>query len=260
MLKKSNTQFGLLSFLENIFRSHPLLYIIVRYLCGKIGFFEADAEGLKNINFSKPIVCVDVGASDGVFAKYLIKNNIKLKKVYFFEPNENYKKDLKKLNKINAEIFDYGLGLRNEYIQMTVPYYYFFKRKLYLNTYAFSTVEDCKKQIDLDFKFRKKIFFDSIKIKISNNYKFNEKIDLIKIDINGSELEIIKVLESTIQEDNPLIYIENNFNLNLINKILSKYEYSPYFYDFDSGRLKPFNNESKILNIYFLNTNHKQNK
>ena len=201
-------------------------------------------KDLKNINFSKPIVCVDVGASDGVFAKYLIKSNIKLKKVYFLNLTKIIK-DLEKLDKINAKIFDYGLGLRNEYIQMTVPYYYIFKKKLYLNTYAFNTVEDCKKQVDLDFKFRKKNFFDSIKIKISNNYKFNEKIDLIKIDINGSELEIIKVLESTIQEDNPLIYIENNFNLNLINKILSKYEYSPYFYDFDSGRLNHLTMKAK---------------
>ena len=54
------------------------------------------------------------------------------------------------------------------------------------------------------------------------------KIQLIKIDTNGSERDIINSLNSLIKRDRPVLIIENN-DIKNIHKILRKYNYQKYF-------------------------------
>lgn len=256
MLKKSVTQVGIFKYIEEVLRSHPLSYLLAREFCNIFGIFEADAKGLKNIVFNEDIVCVDVGASDGIFLKFLKNNKFKLKKAFCFEPNNNYVKKLKKLKKINLEIFDYGLGLNNKVESIFFPYYRIFNKSFFLETYTFGTKEDCEKQVSLDFRFKKNIFIEEQKINISKNYTFDHKINLIKIDINGNELDIIRILESVIKKDRPVIYLENNYNISEIINILSNYEYTPYIYDSNNNSLKIYENE-EVLNLFFINKQFK---
>ena len=55
-----------------------------------------------------------------------------------------------------------------------------------------------------------------------------DKIQLIKIDTNGSERDIINSLNSLIKRDRPVLIIENN-DIKNIHKILKKYNYQKYF-------------------------------
>ena len=95
-MKKSKTNSGVLSFIEKIVRSHPLVYITFRYLIKFTNIFEEDAFGLKKINFKNKINIIDVGASDGIASKFFI-NNLNVNKIICYEPNESYIKYLKKI-------------------------------------------------------------------------------------------------------------------------------------------------------------------
>ena len=88
-MKKSKTNSGVLSFIEKIVRSHPLVYITFRYLIKFTNIFEEDAFGLKKINFKNKINIIDVGASDGIASKFFI-NNLNVNKIICYEPNESY--------------------------------------------------------------------------------------------------------------------------------------------------------------------------
>ena len=54
------------------------------------------------------------------------------------------------------------------------------------------------------------------------------KASLIKIDTNGSELDIINSIIKLIKRDKPVLIIGNN-NINKIYKILRKFNYNKYF-------------------------------
>tara|TARA_B100000029_G_scaffold476947_1_gene521542 strand:- start:37102 stop:37875 length:774 start_codon:yes stop_codon:yes gene_type:complete len=255
VLKKSYTQVGFLKLLENIVRCHPLIYLLSRNISKYLRIFEADAAGLKKIDFQEKINCIDVGASDGIFINYINKF-LSINKAICFEPNKNYILELKKINKINLVINEYGLGLTERIEKIYVPYYKFFNWKFYLDAYSFPSYKNCDKQINLDFFFKKSISIEEREIVISNKVNLEEKINLIKIDINGNELEIIKTLEEIIKRDKPIIYIENNFDTEEIIKILSIYEYKPYVYDLNKNNFLPFTNQ-QVLNIYFKNNQFK---
>ena len=90
----SNTSAGMFSFFEKIIRSHPLLYLIVRNLVRFTNIFEDDAHGIKLIKFEKNLNVLDVGASDGIAAKFFL-NNLHIKNIICFEPDKDYVKILK---------------------------------------------------------------------------------------------------------------------------------------------------------------------
>ena len=50
---------------------------------------------------------------------------------------------------------------------------------------------------------------------------------MIKIDTNGSEVEIVETLLPLIKRDKPVLIIENN-NIKKINDKLKKYKYKKY--------------------------------
>jgi FkbM family methyltransferase len=257
MIKKSSTQFGYLKYLENIFRCHPLSYLIARNLSKILKIFEADAKGLKKIQFNKKINCIDVGASDGVFINYIVKN-LDVKKVICYEPNPKYVNELKKIKNVDLKIFEHGLGSVKKSEKLYLPFYNFFSKKFYLDAYTFPVYENCKKQIELDFIFKKNIFIEERIIFISNEIYDEDNIDLIKIDINGNEIDIIRSLILIIQRDKPVIYIENNFEMDEIIKILKIYDYSPYLYELNDNKFYPFKNE-EVLNVFFINNNSNLN-
>ena len=81
-----------------------------------------------------------------------------------------------------------------------------------------------------------------------------EKIDLIKIDVNGHEFEIIKSLSKIIKKSKPVIITEEMSNIDLINKFLKKYNYKCYYYDYHNNKIKSYRpKEKNPFNFYFIN-------
>ena len=252
--KESKTQNGFLYIIEKIIRCHPLLYIITRSLVRFTNIFEADFKGLKLINLKKKIRIYDVGASDGIASKFFL-NNLSVKEIYCFEPDETYVKTLQNLKKKQLIIKPYGIGIKNFKCDIFMPRYRFFKRNYDLITYSFFDKFYLNKQISLDFKFRKNISIIKKKILIKKINKIDTNIDLIKIDTNGYELQVIKGLKRIISYSRPVIILETNQDILKIKKFLKKYSYNDYYYDGKEKKLKRVKKKYP-LNTFFLQKKH----
>ena len=81
------------------------------------------------------------------------------------------------------------------------------------------------------------------------------KITLIKIDVNGHELSVLKGLSKIIKRDKPALIIETGEDIKIIGRYLKKYGFEKYLF------LNKYNKFMKIkknypLNTYFLQKRH----
>ena len=247
-MKKQNTtqNFGLLIFLEKMIRSIPVIYIFFRYLIKYTNYFEDDFYYLKKIFNYKKINIIDIGASDGISALFFLRN-LNSKKIFCYEPQEIFYRKLVNLKKKHKNIFpfNYGLAEKNHNMKIFYPYIKFLGTKMFLLTYSFPKKEVLEQQIRSDFLIKPLV--EQSKIKVKKYRLTKDKIDLIKIDTNGSEVGIVKTLLPLVKRDNPVFIIENN-NIREIYKILKKYKYKKYYVK--DGILKIHRNQNNA-NIIF---------
>lgn len=249
------TQRGLLFILERIARSHPLIYLLTRYLANVFVIFEDDFNGIRFLGFKKEINLIDIGASDGVAIKFISKI-LKIKNVYAFEPNNNYYKKLINIKIKNSNIFNYGISNKNQKLEIYVPTYKFLNKKFYLITYTFYNREHLKKVLNKNFFLTKNIKIEKRIIYLRKFPKIKENIDLVKIDVNGHEYEIIKSLTNVIKKSKPVIITEELSKINSINNFLKKYHYKCYYYDSKNKNIKLYTSgKSNPLNFYFIAKN-----
>ena len=176
---------------------------------------------------NKKINIIDIGASDGISAKYFIKN-FNIDKIYCFEPNKSYYRNLENLKKKYLKkiiLNKFGISSKKKKEYVFIPYYKFFNIKFYLSSWAFYDVNLLKKNIKFVFFFYRSIKIIKKYIYLKNFTLINKKINLIKIDTNGYEYEIIKSLKKQIVRDRPFIIVENNHQKYRIIKHLKKYNY-----------------------------------
>lgn len=253
-MRVSKTNIGFLGFLENIIRIHPLVYFILRSLIRFTNIFERDFDGLKKINFKNNINIIDVGASDGLAVKFF-KNNLNVNKIICFEPYESYVKILKKNKELI--IFPYAIGNKNISKKIYFPRYNIFGKFFDLITYAHYDYKLLQHFIK-DFSYKNNLKIVSSILKIKKIKKIKYKIDLIKIDTNGYELNVIRGLLKLIQKDKPVLIIEINKDAKLISTILKKYNYEGFYYSIKKNSFTK-KKDKNSTNKYFLQENYKNN-
>lgn len=251
-MQQSKTQKGLLRILEKFIRGNVILYYLIRNIVIYFNIFEEDFNILKKYYLQKPIKIIDIGASDGIATNFFIKN-LKVKKIFCYEPQKIFIKKLKKLKKKNKNIIIKEFGISNKETKETIyyPILNFFGKEIPLLTYAFYRRKELVDQMKLDFNNHKKIKIIKTSINLKKFRMIKEKIDLIKIDINGLELQIVKSLVRQIKKDKPMLIIENNTSINEINKILKKYNYNRYCNL--NSKLIPHKNQN-VLDLFFIPT------
>ena len=107
---------------------------------------------------------------------------------------------------------------------------------------------------NLDFLIKPNIQKSEIIIK--KYKKINNQINLIKIDTNGSEVEIVETLLPLIKRDKPVLIIENN-NIKKINNKLKKYKYKKYCIVNKKFMIHKDQNNANI--IFSINDKHTKN-
>tara|TARA_B100000965_G_scaffold277355_1_gene235155 strand:- start:261 stop:1010 length:750 start_codon:yes stop_codon:yes gene_type:complete len=246
MIKKNTANSGLLGVFEKLIRVIPHIYLIFRPIIKFTGFFEEDFFYLKKIFYNKKINIIDIGASDGISALFFIRN-LNPRKIYCYEPQKYFYKKLLNLKKKYKflKLFNYGLGNKIHNEKVYYPYIKIFNQKLVLFAYSFPDKKELEKQITLDFLVKPKIYQDKIIVK---KFKLpKDKIDLIKIDTNGSEFDIINSIIKLLKRDKPILIIENNNISKIYNKI-KFLKYKKYYVKND--KLEKHTNQSNI-NIIF---------
>ena len=151
----------------------------------------------KIYSISKIKIFYDVGANLG-------QTLIKVKTIdsdinyHAFEPNYLCSNYLSKLIKINnwANTYIYPIGIFNEnslqYLEGKSDY-----------DKSSSIIPDCAETTKVVKKITSFYTYETIK-----NFIGTDKVDIIKIDTEGTEPEVIKTLESLVRKDLPLIFIE----------------------------------------------------
>jgi FkbM family methyltransferase len=146
------------------------------YMNYKEFFVEGIYSGLNIDNLN---VVIDIGANVGLFTKYMLYKNAK--KVFCYEPNKSAFNCLFKNYQNNNSVFlnNLAVSTNND------------KLRLYLDVN--NTLVSSAKRNTSDF-----YDVDSITLKQILTQNNLEKVDLVKIDIEGMEYELIENLENEV--------------------------------------------------------------
>jgi FkbM family methyltransferase len=200
--------------------------MILYNLVDKFLMRDFSDELVNLLNSKKPII-FDVGCFVGNFSRNLKKKlNLKNKNFYLFDANPNLKiKDFK----YNNLVFSDKIQIRNFYLNEFFP------------SSGSSLKEDTKN--DLKWNYTRKLItlspnkgFKILKVKtntIDNFCKKNKiiKIDILKIDVEGSELEVLKGSKKILNKTHfiQLEIYQNKKNFikieKKITKLLKKYNF-----------------------------------
>lgn len=177
---------------------------------GNNNFYSMKTSGelffLKNIFKEKPDLCIDVGANEGSYSKYILENSSF--KIIAFEP---FSKSFKRLNKLKKkypkriDLFNFRLGNANRNLSL----HYDKGNSLWSNFNPEVNKIDYLK----DNKFIERSKIEKLdKIYYNNKKLFKNKIKLLKIDTEGYEYEVLLGVSEFYQEKKPTYtQIENNY-------------------------------------------------
>lgn len=157
-------------------------------------------------------IIIDIGANIGNHSVFFSKV-CKAKKVYSFEPQKNIFEILKKNIEINnlekdVNIYNMGIGKEHNYVNIDV---------VNEENYGMS-------RIDLTSK-------GEVEINKLDNLILNEvdTVDMIKIDVEGMEIDVLEGSKEILKKYKPIIYIEAGTDEEFIevSDYLQKYGYKP---------------------------------
>lgn len=151
---------------------------------------KKDLDVLSRINLDG-LTCIDIGANIGYFTCFLYKQNVKT--IYSFEPDPVSFSYLSKNTKDKANIVINNIAISSKNEEL----------KLYLHPESSG-----KNRISMSPDWHS-IEISALSLdhylKESNNV---EKVDFIKIDVEGHEMKVLQGAKNTIRKFRPFIYIE----------------------------------------------------
>ncbi len=165
---------------------------------------------------------LDIGANSGYYA-FFFANKFKDLKIKAYEPNfdafNKFKKTLNKNSFKNIEVFNFGLSDQEKKVKMY---------SLITHNYIHSNSTISKNLNDVDIE-NYNIFEALLKLG-DNQFNFYEKKLLIKIDVEGHEIETLKGLIKNLLNNKCLILIEiSNKKFSEVNRYLVKNSFKQIF-------------------------------
>jgi len=199
-------------------------------------------EAIKNIN--NPVI-FDIGANIGTYLT-LVARGLPNAKIFCFEPQRPIFQilcgNIAINNLYNCYCYNNAIGSTNEIIEINEPDY-----STRFNYGAYSLIE------------RNDIPYSNNKVKIEmftldsfvSKYSV-EKVDFIKVDVEGMEKLVLDGAQDVIKTFNPILYIEHSQYAGGLNSIADKlkdYLGKNYHYKIDGNNLLaiPFERNMSIL-------------
>lgn len=158
--------------------------------------------------FCRDKICLDIGANEGGMTESMLQSGAI--KVFCFEPGKNLCNKMRQrfLNDTRVEIIETGVS-----DECTI-----LKNVTWLNAWVLGNPSDIKLPISpgaCDVEGYE--YVDIPLITIDDYFKnFNEKIEFIKIDVDGYDYKVLKGSKNIIQSNRPIIFIELSYYYDLI--------------------------------------------
>jgi len=238
-----------MNFIITFIRKNIFLYVIFIAIYKKFvnTFKFIEGNQYKFIKYSKIQNVIDVGSNNFQTAKIVL--GYKSVKIFCYDPIKFKNENLNKLKK-NIIFNNYALWNKNGKIKIFIPYFKNFELSSLATCFKFSLRKYFKK-----FKISMKKI--TIKEKVIICRKLDNKklkFQFLKIDAEGSELQILKGAQKNIKKNNPIILLEKNRDFFKIKKFMKKLKYNHYnHYNHNKKKFENIKNLKQLENIYFLN-------
>jgi FkbM family methyltransferase len=205
---------------------------------------EFDAElVLLEFLLNKDSVFFDIGANKGEYAYYAEKL-INPKNIYLFEPEKKLNKQLNAIFK-NCNVFDVALSDSARTHQFKIPV---------INGVA----DNCLSSLEVDNKEDNETEAIIYEVKTNTLDTFlkekNAFPDLIKIDVEGHELSVLKGAENYISTHHPSLIIEieqrhhKDINIDSVFEDFKQKGYNAYYYSKKQAQLFLYDNKTHLTN------------
>tara|TARA_B110000008_G_C16967000_1_gene562461 strand:+ start:690 stop:1493 length:804 start_codon:yes stop_codon:yes gene_type:complete len=247
--------------------NHSIIHFLRYLYLIKFNKFEIEILVLKSL-IKKNFICFDIGCCHGSYARLLTKLS---KQVYAFEPekeNFNYLKDV--MNQKNLKIYNLAISDKEKISKLYIP-----KINHKKNTGMSSLLQNTNNE---NFKLNKYNGLVSQKVKtitLDSFVKKNriKKIDFIKIDVEGHELQVLKKATNVLKKNRPILMIEilndKKKDYKKVFKLMRKLNYLSYYLNRKNLKLNKctyndmnkFQSKQKLLlkNKNFFDQNYIQN-
>tara|TARA_B100000989_G_scaffold85925_2_gene61682 strand:+ start:7161 stop:7961 length:801 start_codon:yes stop_codon:yes gene_type:complete len=225
-------------------KQNSFLFLISNILSYKFLIHSGEHYKIIKLFSKKRIRILDIGGSYGESIKAFRKINRNVR-IISFEPKKNSYFNLKKnfTNYKNIKILNFAIGTKKMKKKIFTPKIYNFSLNSWSSIKKSNLVYNLKKHCK-NFFDKFEITEEKIEIKnLDDFYMFRP--DIIKIDVEGNELDVIKSSNKILFNFKPVIIFELNKKNNLLESILLKKGYQ--FYVFRKNKL------SKIRKLEDLN-------
>ena len=160
-------------------------------------------------NLNKNAIFFDIGCNEGYYTILASKKNFN-GKTYSFEPVKSLIKIIKKnlsINKIqNCKIYNFAIGEKDKMSKINIYHDKNIGSSSIMNKYRFSNKTQKIQIKSLDSFYKRN--------------KFNFKIDLVKIDVEGYEINVLNGMMNLINKKKiNKILVEYHFNIILKNEL-----------------------------------------
>lgn len=188
-------------------------------------------------------VFFDIGTNKGEYAYYTEKL-MNPKNIYLFEPEKKLNKQLQAIFG-NCQVFDLALSDNKGKHQFKIPL---------INGVA----DNCLSSLEVENKEdnETEAIIYEVKTDTLDNFTKEKNItpDLIKIDVEGHELSVLKGAENFINEHHPTLIIEieqrhhKDINIESVFDSFKQKEYHCYYYSKKQSQLFSYENKTHLTN------------
>jgi FkbM family methyltransferase len=201
---------------------------------------------------AKSPLFLDIGANTGQ-SIVSIKNIVPSARIVSFEPNPRCFERMRRLARSKSDIglFNCALSSKPGRLVLHIPSAkgFIFSQLASLQAPILSELVAELRKEGFSFVSEKNLVIERRPVEVRTADSFALRPDVMKIDVEGAELEVLEGARETLQQARPIILIERGAKAAIMN-YLRRFDYSAFSYDADGDELCPYQKAS--LNTFFV--------